>query len=179
MLVGSVRKAGNRIRATAQLVEAESGKHVWAEHYDRDLADIFAVQDEITDAVTVAVAPAIDDAERRRAMRKAPESLDVWAAYQRGVSWGSAFAAIAWLAASALFSWYAASFGSFNKTYGSLGAIIGFMLWMWLSIIVVLVGGKLKAEIEHQTARETTAGRPKPLSRRSAKMADTIGPARA
>jgi membrane protein len=95
------------------------------------------------------------------------------------VSWGSALAAIAWLAASALFSWYAASFGSFNKTYGSLGAIIGFMLWMWLSIIVLLVGGKLNAEIEHQTARETTAGRPKPLGGRGAKMADTIGPARA
>src|SRR5215469_14904508 len=63
VLEGSVRKAGNRIRATAQLVEAESGKHVWAEHYDRDLADIFAVQDEITDAVTVAVAPAIDGAD--------------------------------------------------------------------------------------------------------------------
>jgi adenylate cyclase len=85
VLEGSVRKAGNQMRVTAQLVEAESGKHVWAEHYDRDLADIFAVQDEITDAVTVAVAPAIDDAERRRAMRKPPESLDVWAAYQRGL----------------------------------------------------------------------------------------------
>ena len=85
VLEGSVRKAGNRIRVTAQLVEAESGKHVWAERYDRDLADIFAVQDEITDAVTVAVAPAIADAERQRAMRKAPESLDVWAAYQRGL----------------------------------------------------------------------------------------------
>ena len=85
VLEGSVRKAGNRIRVTAQLVEAESGKDVWAERYDRDLADIFAVQDEITDAVTVAVAPAIADAERQRAMRKAPESLDVWAAYQRGL----------------------------------------------------------------------------------------------
>ena len=71
---------------------------------------------------------------------------------------GSAFAAIIWLAASILFSWYAANFGSFNKTYGSLGAIIGFMTWMWLSIIVVLVGGKLNAEIEHQTARESPIG---------------------
>ena len=71
---------------------------------------------------------------------------------------GSAFAAIIWLAASILFSWYAANFGSFNKTYGSLGAIIGFMTWMWLSIIVVLVGGKLNAEIEHQTARESSVG---------------------
>ena len=96
----------------------------------------------------------------------------------RWISWGSAFAAVAWLAASALFSWYAAKFGSFNKTYGSLGAVIGFMMWMWLSIIVILVGAKLNAEIEHQTARESTAGPPKPLGRRGAKMADTVGPAR-
>ena len=59
--------------------------HVWAERYDRELADIFAVQDEITEAVTIAVAPAIDQAERQRAMRKPPESLDAWAAYQRGL----------------------------------------------------------------------------------------------
>jgi membrane protein len=95
------------------------------------------------------------------------------------ITWGSAFAAITWLAASALFSWYAANFGTFNKTYGSLGAIIGFMMWMWLSIIVVLVGAKLNAEIEHQTVRESTVGPPNPLGRREAKMADTIGPARA
>ena len=58
MLEGSLRKSANRIRVTAQLVEAETGKHVWAERYDRDLADIFAVQDEITQAVTIVVAPA-------------------------------------------------------------------------------------------------------------------------
>ena len=85
VLKGSVRKAGNRIRATAQLVEAESGKHVWAERYDRDLADIFAFQDEITEAVTIAIAPAIADAEQQRAIRKPPGSLDAWAAYQRGL----------------------------------------------------------------------------------------------
>jgi membrane protein len=95
----------------------------------------------------------------------------------RWITWGSAFAALAWLAASALFSWYAAHFGTFNKTYGSLGAIIGFMTWMWLSIIVILVGAKLNAEIEHQTARDTTEGAPKPLGSRHAKMADTVGPA--
>ena len=59
VLVGSLHESGNRIRVTAQLVEAETGKDVWAERYDRDLADIFAVQDEITEAVTIAVAPAI------------------------------------------------------------------------------------------------------------------------
>ena len=70
----------------------------------------------------------------------------------RWITWGSAFAAIAWLAASALFSWYVANFGSYNKTYGSLGAIIGFMTWMWVSIIVVLVGAKLNAELERRAA---------------------------
>jgi hypothetical protein len=85
VLEGSLRKAGNRIRVTAQLVEAETGKHIWAERYDRDLVDIFAVQDEITEAVTLAVAPAIADAELHRAMRKPPGSLDAWAAYQRGL----------------------------------------------------------------------------------------------
>jgi adenylate cyclase len=85
VLEGSLRKSGSRIRVTAQLVEAETGKHVWAERYDRDLADIFAVQDEITEAVTIAIAPAIADAEQQRGMRKPPGSLDAWAAYQRGL----------------------------------------------------------------------------------------------
>ncbi len=85
VLEGSVRKAGNRIRVTAQLVEAGTSNHVWAERYDRDLADIFAVQDELTEALTTALAPAIADAELRRAMRKPPGSLDAWAAYQRGL----------------------------------------------------------------------------------------------
>jgi len=89
VLEGSLRKAGNRIRVTSQLVEAETGKHVWAERYDRDLGDIFAVQDEITEAVTIAVAPAIAEAELRRAMRKPPGTLDAWVAYQRGLwHWG-------------------------------------------------------------------------------------------
>ena len=79
VLEGSLRKSGNRIRVTAQLVEAETGNHVWAERYDRDLAEIFAVQDEITQAVTIAIAPAIADAEQQRAMRKPPGSLDAWA----------------------------------------------------------------------------------------------------
>ena len=66
----------------------------------------------------------------------------------RWISWGSALAAIAWLAASLLFSWYAANFGSYNETYGSLGAVIGFMTWMWLSSIVVLLGAEIDAVME-------------------------------
>lgn len=96
----------------------------------------------------------------------------------RWITWGSAFAALTWLAVSGLFTWYAANFGTFNKTYGSLGAVVGFMIWIWISSIVVLIGGKLNAEIEHQTARESTAGPPKPRGQRGAKMADTVGPSR-
>jgi len=72
----------------------------------------------------------------------------------RWVSWGSLIAGLVWIAASALFSWYAENFGSYNKTYGSLGAAIGFMTWIWISTIVILVGGELNAEIEHRSERE-------------------------
>jgi adenylate cyclase len=73
------------VRIAAQLVDAGTGNHIWAEHYDRNLADIFALQDEITEAVTTALAPAIADAEQHRALRKPPGSLDAWGACQRGL----------------------------------------------------------------------------------------------
>jgi adenylate cyclase len=85
MVEGSVRRSGRRIRVTAQLIDAETGNHVWAERYDRPLEDVFTVQDEITVAVTSAILPAMADAEQRRALRKLPESLDAWAAYMRGL----------------------------------------------------------------------------------------------
>jgi membrane protein len=78
----------------------------------------------------------------------------------RWISWGSASASLMWLAASLLFSWYAANFGSYNKTYGSLGAAIGFMTWMWISAAVIIMGAELNAEIE-KAAGETHAQRPK------------------
>lgn len=93
----------------------------------------------------------------------------------RWISWGSALAAALWLAGSALFSWYAANFGSFNATYGSLGAAIGFMTWIWISAIVILIGAELDAELEHQTRRDTTTGAARPLGTRGATMADTVG----
>jgi membrane protein len=93
----------------------------------------------------------------------------------RWITWGSAVAAVSWLVVSMGFSWYAENFGSYNKTYGSLGAIIAFMFWIWLSIIVVLIGAELNAETEHQTVRDTTTGKPQPLGARGAKMADTVG----
>ena len=94
------------------------------------------------------------------------------------ITWGSAAATLLWLAASGLCSFYAANFGTFNATYGSLGAVIGFMTWLWISAIVILLGAELNAEMEHQTTRDTTTGHPKPLGARGAKMADTVGAAR-
>ncbi|MBS7541155.1 YihY/virulence factor BrkB family protein [Ancylobacter lacus] len=90
------------------------------------------------------------------------------------VSGGSLAAAVLWLAVSAGFSWYVGRFGSYNETYGSLGAVIGFMTWIWLSVTVVLLGAELNAELEHQTARDTTIGRPRPLGLRGAAMADRV-----
>ena len=85
VLEGGVRKAGTRIRVTAQLVESETGTHVWASSFNKDLVDIFAVQEEISEAVSIAVAPAIADAEVRRALRKPDRNLDAWSAFQRGL----------------------------------------------------------------------------------------------
>lgn len=95
----------------------------------------------------------------------------------RWVTWGSAFAAVGWVVVSILFSLYTASFADYNKTYGSLGAVIGFMIWIWLSTTVILLGGEIDGEMEHQTVRDTTTGRPKPLGARGATMADTVGAA--
>jgi len=95
----------------------------------------------------------------------------------RWITPGSLVAGVAWLVFSMLFSWYVANFGKYNDTYGSLGAAIGFMTWMWLSVVIVLVGAELNAEIEHQTAKDTTTGPKKPLGDRGAHVADTIGAA--
>jgi membrane protein len=78
----------------------------------------------------------------------------------RWISPGSIFAALTWIAASLLFSWYTAHFGSYNKTYGSLGAVIGLMTWIWISTIVILVGAKINAELERQPGVDTTVGLP-------------------
>ena len=92
----------------------------------------------------------------------------------RWVTWGGAFGAVGWVALSVGFSWYVSNFGSYNKTYGSLGAIIGFMTWIWLSTTVLLLGAQLNAEMEVQTGRDTTTGAPKALGQRGANAADTV-----
>jgi membrane protein len=91
---------------------------------------------------------------------------------------GSLFASVAWLAGSALLSFYLANYAHYDATYGSLGAAIGLMMWMWMSTIVILTGAELNAEVEHQTAEDTTEGGNKPLGDRGAEMADTLGAAK-
>jgi adenylate cyclase len=84
VLEGSVRKSGDRIRITAQLIDAIADKHVWAEKYDRELKDVFQVQDEITQSIVTSVAPEYLSAELRRAQRKEEPNLDAWDAFMRG-----------------------------------------------------------------------------------------------
>jgi membrane protein len=88
---------------------------------------------------------------------------------------GGLFAAGFWLIGSLGFSWYVNNFAHYDVTYGSLGAVIGFMMWIWFSVMIVLIGAELNAEIEHQTARDSTTGAEKPMGERGAVMADTVG----
>lgn len=97
------------------------------------------------------------------------------AARWQWVSVGSVFASLVWIGASFLFSWYLAKFNTYNATYGSLGAVLAMMMWLWISSMVVLLGAELNAEIEHQTAQDSTVGEEKPLGQRGAVMADTVG----
>jgi membrane protein len=90
---------------------------------------------------------------------------------------GSVFAAVAWLIASALLSWYLGSYAHYDATYGSLGAGIGLMMWMWVSSIVILFGAQLNSEIEQQTAKDSTIEQDNPVGARGAVMADTVGEA--
>ena len=89
------------------------------------------------------------------------------------ISWGAAAAAVVWVLVSAGFSFYVSHFGSYNKTYGSLGAVIGFMTWIWISSIVILMGAELNAELEQQTGHDSTVGPDKPQGERGAVKADT------
>ncbi len=95
----------------------------------------------------------------------------------RWVAFGGVLAAAAWMGASMTFSWYVNNVAHFGVTYGSLGAIIAYMLWVWVSAMVVLTGAEFNSEIEHQTAIDTTIGHPLPIGGRGAMMADSVGKA--
>ena len=93
----------------------------------------------------------------------------------RWVSWGAVVALVLWLLGSIGFSWYVDNFGKYNQTYGALAAVIILLLWLFLSAFVVLLGAEIDAEIERQTARDTTTGPERPMGRRDAEVADTVG----
>jgi membrane protein len=93
----------------------------------------------------------------------------------RWVSWGAAVATVFWLLGSIAFSIYVQNFGSYNETYGSIGAVIILLMWFWLSAFSVLLGAELNAEMEHQTERDSTSGDPRPRGRRDAYVADHVG----
>ena len=93
----------------------------------------------------------------------------------RWVSWGAVIATLLWIAGSIAFSIYVRNFGSYNETYGSLGAVVILLMWFWLSAFIVLLGAELNAEMEHQTAEDTTKGQAMPRGERGAQMADTVG----
>lgn len=95
----------------------------------------------------------------------------------RWVTWGSGFATISWLSMSIAFTLYLKTIGNLDATYGALAAPIGFLLWVWLSIIVIILGAEINGELEHQTAVDTTVGPDRPMGRRGAMVADTLGAA--
>ncbi|MBY3173854.1 YihY/virulence factor BrkB family protein [Rhizobium leguminosarum] len=97
------------------------------------------------------------------------------AAKVRWMTWGAVLTTVAWAAMSLGFSFYLENFANYNATYGTLGALIGFLIWIWLSVVILIVGGELNAELEHQTARDTTTGKPLPMGARGAYVADTLG----
>ncbi len=93
----------------------------------------------------------------------------------RWLTWGAVLTTFAWSAMSLGFAFYLDHFANYNATYGTLGALIGLLVWIWLSITILIVGAELNAELEHQTARDTTSGPPRPMGARGAYVADTLG----
>lgn len=93
----------------------------------------------------------------------------------RWIAPGSVFAVLAWIAVTLGFRLYVSNFGSYNETYGSIAAVIVILLWLWLTAVIVLLGAEINAEIEHQTAVDTTIGASRPIGRRGAAKADSLG----
>ena len=93
----------------------------------------------------------------------------------RWLSLGGILSTLVWMIASAGFTFYLANFADYNATYGALGAVVGLMVWIWISVIVLILGAELNAELEHQTAIDTTTGEPLPMGKRGAVVADTLG----
>ncbi len=117
--------------------------------------------------LAVVITIAIGALYRYGASRRSPKT--------RWVSAGAVLATVLWMLSSILFSFYVAHFASYNQTYGSLGAVVILLMWFWISAYIVLLGAELNAEMEHQTEKDTTEGRKKPMGERGAYVADHVG----
>ena len=93
----------------------------------------------------------------------------------RWLTWGATLTVVAWIVMSVGFSFYLSNFADYNAAYGAFGALMGLLIWIWLSVGILIVGAELNAELEHQTARDTTTGPPLPMGARGAFVADTLG----
>jgi membrane protein len=92
------------------------------------------------------------------------------------VLWGSAIGSLLWIIVSVGFAFYVRSFATYGKTYGALGGVVVLLMWFYLSSLTVVIGAEINAEMERQTKRDTTEGDEKPLGKRGAYAADTVGP---
>jgi len=95
----------------------------------------------------------------------------------RWLTWGTAFSTLSWLIATLAFSFYIDNFADYNATYGTLGALIGFLVWIWISMIILILGAEINAELERQTTKDSTTGPPMPIGYRGAYVADSVGEA--
>lgn len=138
--------------------------YVWLDHYQEELA-LIARWPALILLVVVAIL-----AIYRFGPSREPARL-------RWMTWGAALTVVAWLAMSFAFSFYLGHFANYNATYGTLGALIGFLIWTWLSVTILIIGAELNAELEHQTERDSTTGTPRPIGTRGAYVADTLGEA--
>ena len=152
VLEGSVRRGGNRVRVTAQLIDALSGAHVWAERYDRDLSDIFAVQDEITASVAGVIEPALAEAEQQRALRKPTESLDAWEAYQRGMWHFNKYGAEENRTAQGFFRQAMAIDPNFSPAHYGYALALQWDVWHYSTRSLLEVQGPARAEASRAVA---------------------------
>jgi len=130
---GSVRKSGQRVRVTAQLIDAETGHHAWAERYDRDIEDIFALQDEITRQVVATLMPELERAEYDRSATKSPTSLDAWDCYLRGASYLNELAPENIFKARAMLERAIAIDPTYAKAHSRLGLSYHRELWLYVA----------------------------------------------
>ncbi len=158
VLEGSVRKGGDRVRITAQLNDVATGSHLWAERYDRDLADVFAVQDEITEAIVAAIEPQLYAAENFRAQRKAPDSMDAWDLVMRALSHYWRVTRQDNVVAQALLEKAIAIDPNYGQALGVLAMSYIFTAHMGWADVAAVIGGGTRGAGRHSSRQRRSLG---------------------